>query len=43
MKYMLAIYGNEALFESFPEETLAEVIRETDALHRELRASGAEV
>jgi len=40
VKYMLLIYGNEALFESIPEETLAEVIRDTDALHAELRASG---
>lgn len=40
MKYMLLIYGNEELWESFPPETLAEVIRDTDALHEELRASG---
>ncbi len=40
MKYMLLIYGNEALWESFPPEDLAQVIKETDALHKELRASG---
>lgn len=40
MKYMLLIYGNEELWSSFPEEELAEVIRDTDALHVELRASG---
>ncbi|HEX6421294.1 MAG TPA: YciI family protein [Acidimicrobiales bacterium] len=37
---MLLIYGNEELWESFPPETMAEVIRETDALQAELRASG---
>jgi hypothetical protein len=40
MKYMLLIYGNEALWSSFPPEDLAQVIQDTDALHRELRASG---
>ena len=40
MKYMLLIYGNEALWDSFPPEELAKVVEETDALHVELRASG---
>ena len=40
MKYMLLIYGNEALWESFPPEDFAQVVKETDALHKELRASG---
>jgi hypothetical protein len=37
---MLLIYGNEALWSSLPPEETAEVIRETDALNRELFASG---
>jgi hypothetical protein len=37
---MLLIYGNEALWESFPPEDFAQVIKETDALHQELLASG---
>jgi hypothetical protein len=40
VKYMLLIYGNEELWNSFPQDALAEVIQETDALHQELRASG---
>jgi hypothetical protein len=40
VKYMLLIYGNEELWESFPQEEFQQVIQETDALHRELRASG---
>jgi hypothetical protein len=40
VKYMLLIYGNEALWESFPREEFSEVIRETDALIQELRESG---
>ncbi|MBN2624474.1 MAG: hypothetical protein JXA83_13940 [Acidimicrobiales bacterium] len=40
MKYMLLIYGNEELWNSFPQEELAEVIRQTDALQQELRESG---
>ncbi|HEX6236308.1 MAG TPA: YciI family protein [Acidimicrobiales bacterium] len=40
MKYMLLIYGNEDLWSSFPEDEMARVIRETDALQEELRASG---
>jgi hypothetical protein len=37
---MLLIYGNEELWASFPQDQFAEVIRETDALHQELRESG---
>ncbi|HEY6415194.1 MAG TPA: YciI family protein [Acidimicrobiales bacterium] len=37
---MLLIYGTEALWESFSEEDLAEVIRDTNALQAELRESG---
>ena len=37
MKYMLLIYGNEALWESFAPEEMTKVVQETDALHRELR------
>ncbi len=40
MKYMLLIYGNEELWESFSEDDFAKVIRETDALQQELRESG---
>ena len=40
MKYMLLIYGNEEAFTSVGAETLAEIIRETDALNRELFESG---
>jgi hypothetical protein len=40
VKYMLLIYGNEELWASFPPEDLARVVEETDALHKELRASG---
>jgi hypothetical protein len=40
MKYMLLIYGNEALWSSFPEDVMQEVIAETDALHEELRGTG---
>ena len=40
MKYMLLIYGNQEIWESFPQEEFADVIRATDALHGELRASG---
>ena len=32
MKYMLLIYGNEELWESFAEEDLAQVVRDTGAL-----------
>jgi hypothetical protein len=37
---MLLIYGNEEAFSSVGPETLAEVIRETDALNQELFESG---
>jgi hypothetical protein len=40
MKYLLMIYGNEELWGSFPQEELQRVIKETDALQAELRASG---
>jgi hypothetical protein len=40
MKYMLLIYGNEELWSSFPQDDLQQVIKDTDALHRELTASG---
>jgi hypothetical protein len=40
VKYMLLIYGNEEAFGSVGAETLAEIIRETDALNRELFESG---
>ena len=40
MKYMLLIYGNEEAFSSVGAETLTEIIRETDALNRELFESG---
>src|SRR5258708_33094374 len=37
---MLLIYGNEELWNSYPQEAFAEVVKETDALHQELRESG---
>jgi hypothetical protein len=37
---MLLIYGNEELWQSFPEDEFAKVIQETDALQQELRESG---
>ena len=40
MKYMLLIYGNEDLWESFAETDMAQLIRETDALQVELRETG---
>jgi hypothetical protein len=40
VKYMLLIYGNEETWSSVPAEDMQEVIRATDALHEELRASG---
>ena len=40
MKYMLLIYGNEEAFSSVGAETFAEIVRETDALNRELFESG---
>lgn len=40
MKYMLMIYGNQELWESLAPEDLAPIIEATDALHRELTATG---
>src|SRR5688500_10347103 len=40
MKYMLLIYGNESVWTSMPPEQTSELIRETDALNRELFESG---
>ena len=40
MKYMLLIYGNDDLWSSLPPDAMAELIRETDALNRELFDSG---
>ncbi len=40
MKYMLLIYGNEELWQSFPQEEFERVVAETGALQAELRASG---
>jgi hypothetical protein len=40
VKFMLLIYGNEEAFDSVGADTLAEIIRETDALNRELLESG---
>jgi hypothetical protein len=37
---MLLIYGNEEAFNSVGAETLAEIIRDTDALNQELFESG---
>ena len=40
MKYMLLIYGNEEAFSSVGPDAFAEILRETDALNRELFESG---
>jgi hypothetical protein len=40
MKYMLLIYGNEELWQSFPQEEFERVVAETEALSAELRATG---
>ena len=40
MKYMLLIYGNEALWSSFSPDELDQVIKETNALQQELRETG---
>jgi hypothetical protein len=40
MKYMLLIYGNQNVWDSVSPEAFQEVIRATEALHEELRASG---
>src|SRR6478609_7901259 len=40
MKYMLLIYGNEEIWNSFAPDVFADVVRETNALQQELRESG---
>ena len=40
MKYMILIYGNQELWESFPADEFAELVRATDAHNTALRASG---
>lgn len=40
MKYLIAIYGNEETWRSIPPEVAAELVRDTDAQHRDLHASG---
>jgi hypothetical protein len=40
MKYLLTIYGNEAIWSSFSEEDVAALIRDTDAHNAKLMASG---
>ena len=40
MKYMLLIYGNENVWTSMPADERTELIRQTDALNRELFESG---
>ena len=40
MKYMLLIYGNQELWESFDPADFEQVVRETEALQAELKASG---
>ena len=40
VKYMLLIYGNEELWHSFPQEEMAEVVADTEALQAELKATG---
>jgi hypothetical protein len=40
MKYLLMIYGNEEIWSSFPQDVFQNVIRETEALQKELRQSG---
>lgn len=40
MKYLLMIYGNEEIWSSFPQDVFQSVIRETEALQKELRQSG---
>jgi hypothetical protein len=37
---MLLIYGNEELWSSFAPEEFEQVIKDTEALHRELRENG---
>jgi hypothetical protein len=40
VKYMLLIYGNDELWQSFPQEELERVVTETVALQAELKANG---
>lgn len=40
MKYILLIYGNEEVWASLPPEQADDLIRQTDALNRELSESG---
>ena len=40
MKYMLLIYGNQELWESYQQDDFEQVVKETNALQSELRASG---
>jgi hypothetical protein len=40
MKYMLLIYGNEELWSSFGPEEMEQAIKDTEAQHAGLRASG---
>jgi hypothetical protein len=40
VKFMLLIYGNEEAFSSVGADAFAEIVRETDALNRELLESG---
>jgi hypothetical protein len=40
MKYMLLIYGNDEIFSSLPPGQFAALIADTDALNKELFASG---
>ncbi len=40
MKYMLLIYGNQELWDSFPQADFERIVKDTNALQTELRASG---
>ncbi len=40
MKYMILIYGNQELWESFPQDEMERVIAETNALQKELFETG---
>ena len=40
MKYLLAIYGNDEVWNAFPPEQLQQIIKETDAHNNSLFASG---
>ena len=40
MKYMLLIYANDELMASFTDELQAKAIKDTNAVHEELRATG---